>query len=220
MTAPATRRRGPLEAFLLAVVLAACSGGSTAGSAAAPVSGAPSGSLLLGSIAPGSPPLSAEASPPTAASRSGGTVVPVDPGLLSILPISVAGFPLQPVPDPTGLDDPALVANLDRLAQAYAVDPAGSGFAYASVIVLRPGVFSAAFFRSWRDSFDVGACSQAGGVSGHAEAQIGGRATYIGTCAGGLLTYHVRIESLDAIVSVSALGGAHLGEQLLAGLRL
>jgi hypothetical protein len=148
-----------------------------------------------------------------------GAAVPVDLALLSILPLSVAGFPLQPIPDPTGLDDPALVASLDRLAQAYAVDPAGSGFAYASVVVLRPGVFSEAFFRSWRDSFDEGACSQAGGVAGHAEAQIGGRTTYIGNCAGGLLTYHVRLESLNAIVSVSSLGTAHLGEQLLAELR-
>jgi hypothetical protein len=219
MIPPAIRQRVLPGTLLVAIVLTACAGGTAAGPAAS-ASGAPSGSLAIGSA-----PASLPASAPTAApSASGAAVpaapaVPVDPALLAMLPVSVAGFPLQPIPDPTGLDDPALVASLDRLAQAYAVDPAGSGFAYASVVVLRPGVFSEAFFRSWRDSFDEGACSQAGGVAGHAQAQIGGRTTYIGDCAGGLLTYHVRLESLNAIVSVSSLGGAHLGEQLLAELR-
>lgn len=219
MIPPAIRRFVPLGALLVAVVLTACGGGSPAGSAAAPASGAPSGSLAPGSLVPGSlaPGSLAPGSAPTPASPPAS--VPVDPALLSILPASVAGFTVRPIPDPSGLIDPALVASLDRLAQAYAVDPAGSGFTYASVVVLRPGVFSEAFFRSWRDSFDEGACSQAGGVAGHAQAQIGGRTTYIGSCAGGLLTYHVRLESLNAIVSVSSLGSAHLGEQLLAELR-
>jgi hypothetical protein len=232
MIPPAIRQRVLPGTLLVAIVLTACAGGTAAGPAAS-ASGAPSGSLAIGS-APASLPASARTAAPStsgaAPSASGAAVpavpaapavpaVPVDPALLAMLPVSVAGFPLQPIPDPTGLDDPALVASLDRLAQAYAVDPAGSGFAYASVVVLRPGVFSEAFFRSWRDSFDEGACSQAGGVAGHAQAQIGGRTTYIGDCAGGLLTYHVRLESLNAIVSVSSLGGAHLGEQLLAELR-
>jgi len=226
----AARRRGSLRGsrwvLLVAAVsavaaLTACGGGSPAGSVAtfaadASLSAAPPSGSASGS-APAAPDASASA-PGTPAAASG-AAVPVDPALLAILPLSVAGFPVRPIPDPTGLDDPALVANLARLAQAYVVDPAASGFAYASVVVLRPGVFSEAFFRSWRDSFDTGACSQAGGVAGHAQAQIGGRTTYIGTCVGGLLTYHVRLESLNAIVSVSSLGTARLGEQLLAGLR-
>jgi hypothetical protein len=218
MIPPGNRRSVLLGALLVAVVLTACGGGSPAGSAAAPASGAPPGSLAPGSAPTLASPPASVLTAATAAPASG-AAVPVDPALLSILPVSVAGFPLRPIPDPSGLDDPALVASLDRLAQAYAVDPAGSGFAYASVVVLRPGIFSEAFFRSWRDSFDEGACSQAGGVAGHAQAQIGGRTTYIGNCAGGLLTYHVRLEGMNAIVSVSSLGSTHLGEQLLAELR-
>lgn len=153
------------------------------------------------------------------APASGAPAVTVDPTLLAILPATVAGLAVSPVPDPTGLTDPALVASVDRIAQAFVVDPASGDFAYASIVVLRPGVFGDAFFRSWRDSFDDGACSQAGGVAGHAEAQIGGRTAYIGRCDGGVLTYHVRLEDRDAIVSVSSLGETHLGEQVLAGLR-
>jgi hypothetical protein len=56
-------------------------------------------------------------------------------------------------------------------------------------------------------------------MSGRAEAQIGGRTTFIGTCAGGAHTYHVRLESDDAIiVSVTAVGERRLGEQVVAGL--
>ena len=105
------------------------------------------------------------------------------------------------------------------MVEAVVIDPASGDFAYGSVIVLRPGVFDDAYFRSWRDSFDEGACSQAGGVAGHAQATIGGRTTYLGTCAGGVTTYHVRLDDLDAIVSVSSLGDSRLGEQLVAGLR-
>jgi hypothetical protein len=234
VTAPAVRRRGSLggsrwvrlvAAALVAAVLTSCGGGSPVGSAGTFAAGALSDALLP--TAPPSAPATSSApdlpvpsaSVPVTPPSATGPAVPVDPALLAILPLSVDGFPVRSIPDPTGLDDPALVANLARLAQAYVVDPAASGFAYASVVVLRPGVFSEAFFRSWRDSFDTGACSQAGGVAGHAQAQIGGRTAYLGTCVGGLLTYHVRLDSLNAIVSVSSLGTARLGEQLLAGLR-
>ncbi len=145
--------------------------------------------------------------------------VPIDTTLLDLLPASIAGIPVTAVPDPSGADDPGLVQTVERMAQAVVIDPASGDFAYASVIVLQPGVFDAAFYRSWRDSFDEGACSQAGGVTGHAQAAIGGRTAYIGRCGGGVLTYHVRLDDRDAIVSVSSLGATKLGEQLLAGLR-
>jgi hypothetical protein len=91
--------------------------------------------------------------------------------------------------------------------------------AIVSVVRLRSGVFDEGFFRSWRDSYDEAACDAAGGVSGHAEAEIGGRTTFIGTCAGGAHTYHVRLETDDVIlVSVTAVGERRLGEQVVAGL--
>lgn len=226
------RRLGPLGplAVLLATTtaLAGCGGGppgratippdasgalaSAAATATALANPTPGGSASAS--AGGSAGGSAGASAPA----SGEPAVTVDPTLLAILPATVAGLAVSPVPDPTGLTDPALVASVDRIAQAFVVDSASGDFAYASIVALRPGVFGDAFFRSWRDSFDEGACSQAGGVVGHAEAQIGGRTAYIGRCDGGVLTYHVRLDGRDAIVSVSSLGETHLGEQLLAGL--
>ncbi len=152
-------------------------------------------------------------------SATAGATVPIDPTLLELLPATVGGLPVVAVSEPSGADDPGLVETLDRMAQAIVVDPASDAFAYASVIVVRPGVLDDSFFRSWRDSFDEGACSQAGGVTGHAQATIAGRTAYIGRCDGGILTYHVRLPGIDTIVSASSLGESRLGEQLLAGLR-
>jgi hypothetical protein len=145
--------------------------------------------------------------------------VPVDQTLLELLPASVNGLALEPVTDPQGADDPALVDTVDRLAQSMLFDPASGDFAYVSVIALRPGVFDEAYFRSWRDSFDEGVCSQSDGLAGHAQAVIGGRTVFIGRCEGGVTTYHVRLGSDDAIVSVSELLDSRLGERIMAGLR-
>jgi hypothetical protein len=56
-------------------------------------------------------------------------------------------------------------------------------------------------------------------VTGHDQTSIGGRTTYVGRCGGGVLTYHVRLDTEDAIVSVSSLGKSLLGEQIVTGLR-
>jgi hypothetical protein len=82
---------------------------------------------------------------------------------------------------------------------------------------LRPGVYSDAFFRDWRDSYDEGACGQAGGVAGNAEAELGGRTVHITSCAGGLLVYHAYLPERDVAVSVISVGEARFGEQLMAG---
>lgn len=207
-----TRLRASAAIVGLAVLAAAC-GGSGAAPSSTTTNPRPSASQTSAT---------GTASPTPAAPPGGsatGATVPIDPTLLEILPATVAGLPVAAVPDPSGIDDPGLIDSVERMAQALVVDPASDAFTFASVIVLRPGVFDDEFFRSWRDSFDEGACSQAGGVTGHAQATIGGRTAYIGRCEGGVLTYHVRLDDRDAIVSVSALGETRLGEQLVAGLR-
>lgn len=204
-----------LAAASIAALLASCSPApptATTVPTAPPLTSAPPSASPSGDLAP-------SASVPASSVGPSGATVPIDTSLLELLPASIAGIPVTAVPDPSGADDPGLVQTVERMAQAVVIDPASGDFAYASVIVLEPGVFDDAFYRSWRDSFDEGACSQAGGVTGHAQATIGGRTAYIGHCGGGVLTYHVRLDGRDAIVSVSSLGASKLGEQLLAGLR-
>ena len=160
-----------------------------------------------------------------AVTAGGSPAVTIDDSLLAILPASVKGVPL--VANAEGeahdLTDPALAGEASALAAALAIDVGTGDFAYASVVRLRPGVFSDAYFQSWRETFDAGACSQAGGVAGSsAEATIGGHQTFIGHCVGGILTYHVHVLAVpsgDLIVSISSQGTQRLGQLVVEGLR-
>jgi hypothetical protein len=142
-----------------------------------------------------------------------------DPSLIDVLPESVAGQPVvlesQAFVDAIG--DPAFAANVETAA--FGVVVAGNDL--SSAMVARPvsGAWSEAWFRDWRDSYDEGACGQSGGVAGSAEAQLGGRTVYIGTCAGGLRTYHAWLDGRGLLVSAFSVGEGRYGERLMAGLR-
>jgi hypothetical protein len=145
----------------------------------------------------------------------------VDASLLELLPPSVDGIDLNESPEAEldALGDPVVATVGTAIAGAFAANANTGDFVYALVVRLRPGAMNDALFRSWRDTFDEGACSQAGGVTGHAEAEIGGHRTFIGTCAGGMHTYHVWLPAQQRLVSMSALGERRFGEQLLRNLR-
>lgn len=149
------------------------------------------------------------------------TAVTIDPALLEILPATVDGVEVVRNADgeAAALGDPLLAQVGEAVAAGLAVEPASGDFVYAVVVRLLPDAMSDAAFRDWRDSFDEGACSQAGGVANHVETGIGGNTVYIGTCTGGLRTYHVWLEDRGVLISVSAVGERRLGELLVANLR-
>ena len=186
--------------------------------------------LLVGCTPNASPSLTPEPTPSPSQSPAGSPIAPpsnaqgvvVDPSLLGVLPSSVDGLTLteSPEAEADALSDRELGDVAEAIAAAFAIDPATSDFLYAAVIRLKPHVMGDERFRDWRDSFDEGACSQAGGVAGHAEATIDGRTVYIGTCAGGVRTYHVWLAEQSLIVSASAVGEQRrLGEKLVENLR-
>lgn len=219
-------------AAVLALAAAACGGGTPSGSVvdtAAPSSEAvvrtPTPSSLVASPrttaasatpSPQASALAASAGPST--STSAGVAVE-DPSLIAILPATVAGQPvvLESQAFADAVKDPAFAANVE--AAAFGVVVAGNDLAVA--VVARPvsGAWSEAWFRDWRDSYDEGACAQADGVAGTAEAQLGGRTVYIGTCAGGLRTYHAWLADRGLLVSGFSVGDGRYGEQLMTGLR-
>lgn len=184
----------------------------------------------LGSACNASPPGSAQAtrSPSTLPSRSYAPSPSaaatehslLDPSLLEHLPAAVNGLPVQrsPASDAIVLSDPTVLAYADAAITGLAIDPAAGEFAHATLVKLRPGVFSDGFFRDWRDTFDGAVCSQAGGVRGHAEATIGGHQTFIDSCQEGVRTYHVWLARSGLLVSISSVGKRLLGEKLVAGL--
>jgi hypothetical protein len=146
--------------------------------------------------------------------------VAIDPALLEHLPAAVDGLVLagRPESDLMAASDPVVVQFGEAVATALAIDAPSGEFAYASVVRLRPGVFDEELFRSWRASFDEGACSQAGGLARTATARLGGREVHIGTCAGGVRTYHAWLGNSRVLVSVSSLGERRLGERLVEAL--
>ena len=143
----------------------------------------------------------------------------IDESLLAILPATVDGVPVQPETTGVGdaLADPAFVTNVQTAAFATVVD--ANDLASGVVAHLRPGVYSDAFFRDWRDTYNQGACSQAGGVVGNVEAQLGGRTVYVTSCVGGLRVYHAYLPSRDVVVSFISVGERSFGELVMQGLR-
>jgi hypothetical protein len=171
------------------------------------------------SAQPSTPPASG-ASRTTAPS----TGIVVDPSLLELLPDAVAGVPLQP-DEATAAEiagESSIAPFVSGLAIAAAFGPPASDtladYVVVTVARLKPGQFGDLFYRGWRDTFDAAVCEQAGGVDGHAEAEIAGRQTFIGTCAGGVHTYHVHLPSQDVIVSMQGAGDGRFGERVVDGL--
>ncbi len=176
---------------------------------------------------PTTPPPSPTAEPvtPTPGSSLGApSGVVVDPSLLEVLPSDIDGVPLTPDLDSAAeiAADASIAPFVSAIALAVAFGPLPSDDAGDYVVVnvakLRPGMFGDLFFRGWRDTFDAAVCEQAGGVDGHAETEIAGHRTFIGTCAGGLRTYHVYLPSRDVIVSMQSVGEGRFGERVVAGL--
>lgn len=166
------------------------------------------------------PPTATIPAPPPP-SGSGAPALSVDPALLAVLPATVAGLSITESTDAetASLADPELARIATSFAAGLAVDTGAGSFIFAVVIRLKSAGFDTGTFRDYRDSFDLGACSQSNGVTGNAEAQIGGRTVYIGTCAGGLRTYHVWLAEPGLLISASAIGDRRLGELLVQGLR-
>lgn len=132
---------------------------------------------------------------------------------------------MMPAPE-TATDialDPSLTFSVEAIAVALAVSPGSSGssgaedLVIASVVRLRPDVFDETFFRDWRETYDAAACEPAGGVQGNAESEIDGRQVFIGSCANGGLTYHLRYGE-DVIVSLTSLGERRFGELVVKNL--
>ena len=171
-----------------------------------------------GGPSPTSPPAASQGIPPTQPASTatpaetagpGPSVsaadLPVnDPALLALLPATIDDVAVTEEPElfAEAIGDPDFVASVEAAAFPFVTQ---SGDLASGVVArLRPGVFSDAFFRDWRDSYNTGACAQAGGVVGNAEAELGGRTVYIASCAGGLLVYHVWLTSRRPRVHVLA----------------
>jgi hypothetical protein len=209
--------RRTIAVSIVALVFAGCGVG--------PV---PSGSPLASANGTDSLPVAGSPSA-TPSARAGspdasGLTVEVDPGLLDVLPGQVDGLSLTYDAENTArvAADPTLAPQASALAMAIAVAPGASGstdLAVVSVVHVRDPSVGDEWFRQWRDSYDQSACESAGGVSGHAQASIAGRTVFIGSCAGGAFTYHVRLADGSIVVSALSVGPRRLGEKVMEGIK-
>jgi hypothetical protein len=213
----ALRRRSAhaVTAVLLATGVIGC--GSQAPSSLI-VPSSPSASTSSAIETP-SPPSSGAVGAGSPAQSSSGPSVALDESLLAVLPPDVEGIAVQAEPDAfaEAAADPDFARNVERAAFGVVVD--GGDLATGVVAALRAGAYSAALFRDWRDTYNDGACAQAGGVARTAQAELGGRTVHIATCEGGLRVYHAYLPERAVIVSLFSLGDRRFGEQLMRDLR-
>jgi hypothetical protein len=174
-----------------------------------------------------SPSLHASSSSPTAATSASvppdasGSVAAVDRALLDVLPDSIDGTEVAFDAETSATVAADTTPDIVGMAVALAIAPGASGadnFAIANVVRVRPGTFGDSWFRDWRDTYDAGACGPAGGVIGHAEAMIDGRTVFVGSCVGGVLTYHTSLDDGAIVVSITSLGERRFGEKIVSNL--
>jgi hypothetical protein len=203
-----------VRSLALGLTVAACSPAATAApSVSAPASTSPAATTVVTVTAsPSASPRGASPSPSAAA-------VVRDDSLVAVLPPDIDGNPvtIEGASFAEAATDPAFAGNIASAAFAIVTSPVD----LASGVVATPvaGRFGDAFFQSWRETYNEGACSQAGGVATNAETTLGGRTVYITTCAGGLTVYHAWVEERGVIVSLFSLGAGRYGERLMRDLR-
>jgi len=191
-----------------ATLLAGC--GSTNPSGRPGTSAGTTSDGQLGSLGP----------PPSPSPPDEATGVLLDPTVLDVLPPAIDGVPVNEDADEAA----KLLSSLDLGKVAEAADAAvavdGSNLVVAWVVRLRTGSFGEATYQQWRDSYDEGACTAAGGVLGRAQAELGGRDTYVTSCVASLRTYHVWLQDQNVLISASSVGEGRFGEKLMTMLQV
>ena len=209
--------RAPAVSLALAALLlvGACASGTATPSPAASSPDATSSAAPVATATPATP----AAPTPVPTPLPSGLAVALDNSLLAILPASIAGTQVTSEASSfaDAMKDPSFIANVDRAAFAVAVN--GNDLASGVIAHLRAGVFSDAFWQDWRDTYDEGACAQAGGVLAHATMTLGSRDIFVTTCAGGLRVYHAWLPGPGVIVSLFSVGNGRFGDLLMEGLR-
>ena len=201
---------------LLAALLGACQTGGPGGTEAIGPGSSTTGATATDDAPPSLGP------PPSPTPPDETSAVTLDPTVLQLLPESVGGIPVtESVDEATqALGDPSLPRIATAVDAGVAADAGNGNLVYAWVVRLRPDEFTDEIYRQWRDSYDEGACSSAGGVTGTAEATIDDRTVYITSCAAGLRAYHVWLKDQAILISASALGDGRFGELLMDNLRV
>ena len=211
-------RLGLQRRAALACLVVLAAGCSTPPSTTQPFGSAATG--LDGITSSGTPETIGPPQSPTPADQT--TPVELDPTVLAFLPATIGGVAVTESADEAAkaLSDPSVGKIGSALDVGVAVDQGNGNLVVAWVVRLRPDTFTDAIYQQWRDSYDEGACADAGGVVGRAEATIDARTVYITSCTSSTRTYHVWLEQPGILISASAVGDGRFGEVLMDNLRV
>ena len=215
MSVPTRRPVAFLAGAVVASIVAGCGSPPTPSVRPSSVAAAASPTSSPASSSPSSPSSGPDAaSPPTA--RPATAVA--DPDLFEVLPATSDIFSLtyDAITTATIAADPALDPAVDSIATGLYrlrnAAPDAPDFAIVNVVHLRDASLEDDWFRSWRETYDEGACGQAGGVIRRAETPVGALTVHVGSCDGGAFTYHVRLNEGNVILSMTSVGPARIGQ--------
>jgi hypothetical protein len=174
-----------------------------------------------GAIASPSPTYTAVPIGPTAwpSGTTGQYGLRIDPSLLGKLPAHAGALPIKEDAgsESSVLDDANAAKTLDRYVAASAGDLGGADWLQIAIGHFKPESQNGDVYSAWVDQYATGACSQAGGVSGTDQQDIGDFRVDISTCAGGITVYTFQRGDW-VVVSMYELGPKHIGRALIAAI--
>jgi len=174
-----------------------------------------------GAVASPTPKYTAVAIGPTAwpSGTTGHYGLRVDPSLLGTIPGHVGALPVkEDAGSESGVLDDASVANtLDRFVAASVGDLLDPNWLRVSIVHFKTESQTGDVYSAWIDQYAVGACSQASGVAGSSQEQIGDYTVDISTCVGGITVYTFQRGDW-VVISMYEYGPKHIGRALIAAI--
>jgi hypothetical protein len=140
----------------------------------------------------------------------------IDPSLLGKLPGHAVALPIteDAGSESTVLDDASVANTLDRYAAASAGEIGQPDWVQIAIGHFKTDNQNPDVYSAWVDQYAIGACSQAGGVSGRGQETIGHFLADTATCAGGLNVFTISLGD-GIVVSMYEFGPKHLGRKVI-----
>ena len=143
----------------------------------------------------------------------------IDPSLLGKLPAHAGALPVKEDPgsEATVLDDADAAKTIDRYVAASAGGLLDPDWLNIAVVHFKTESQNEDVYSNWVEQYAKGACSQASGVSGTDQQDIGDFRVDITTCAGGITVYTFQRGDW-VVISMYELGPKHIGRALIAAI--
>ena len=143
----------------------------------------------------------------------------IDPSLLGKLPAHAGAAPIleDAGSEAIVLDDADAAKTIDRYVAASAGGLGDPDWLNIAVVHFKTESQNEDVYSNWVEQYAAGACSQASGVSGTDQQDIGDFRVDISTCAGGITVYTFQ-RGDGVVISMYELGPKHIGRALIAAI--